>query len=91
MQIDQIDSYIPKSVQYACLYWVAHLEHLFDPDHRNEIGLHDSGRIYSFLQNHFLHWLEALSLMRKLSEGVLMITKLETLFKVGNLIHFKIL
>ena len=90
VQIDQINSYLPKSVQYACFYWVAHLEHL-DPDRRNEIGLHDSGYIYLFLQKHFLHWLEALSLMRKTSEGVLIITKLETLFKVGNSICLKIL
>lgn len=77
-------------VQYACLYWVAHLEHV-DPDHRNEIGLHDNGRVYSFLQKHFLHWLEALSRMRKTSEGVLLITKLESLFKVGNPIHSSII
>lgn len=83
VQIDQIESYIPKGIQYACRYWVAHLEHV-DPDHRNEIGLHDNGHIYSFFQKHFLHWLEALSLMRRMSEAVLMIMKLESLFKVGN-------
>ena len=90
IQIDQIDDYLSKSVQYACCYWVAHLEHI-DSDRRNEIGLHDNGFIHSFLQKHFLHWFETLSLMRKISEGVLMITKLESLFKVGNSIHLKIL
>lgn len=90
VQSDQIDLCLLKSVQYACRYWVAHLEHV-DPDHRNETGLHDNGLIHLFLQRHFLHWLEALSLTRRMSEGVLMITKLETLFKVGNFIHLKIL
>ena len=90
VQSDQIESNLPKSVQYACRYWVVHLEHA-DPDYWNETGLHDNGLIHLFLQRHFLHWLEALSLMRKMFEGVLMITKLKTLFKVDDLIHLKIL
>ena len=82
VQSNQIDFYLPKSIQYACRYWVAHLEHV-DPHHRNEVGLHDNGYIYLFLQMHFLHWLEVLSLIGRMSEGVLMIIKLESLFKVG--------
>ncbi|KAI5863467.1 hypothetical protein GGS23DRAFT_567180 [Durotheca rogersii] len=47
---------LQPEVQYACLYWVDHIK--------------ESGRwfdvgdaVYGFLQRHFLHWLEALSLM----------------------------
>ena len=90
MQTDQIDAYLSKNVQYACRYWVAHLEHV-GCDRRNEIGLHDDGLIHLFFQKHFLHWLEALSLMRRISKGVLMIMKLKSLFKVSNPIHSKIL
>ena len=41
---------------------------------REEAGLHDNGQIHVFLRKHFLHWLEALSLMGKMSEGIIMIT-----------------
>lgn len=80
---NQIDSHLPKYIQYACSYWVDHLEHV-NPIHRSEIGLQDNGYIYSFLQKHFLHWLEALSLTRRVSKGVLMIKKIESLFKVSD-------
>jgi NACHT domain len=85
VQSHQIDSHLPRDIQYACRYWVDHLEHV-DPVHRDEIGLRDNGYIHSFLQKHFLHWLEALSLMQRMSEGVLMITKLGSLFKVSDFI-----
>lgn len=90
MQTDQINAYFSKNVQYACRYWVVHLEHV-DCDRRNEIDLHDDGFIHLFFQKHFLHWLEALSLMRRISEEMLMIMKLKSLFKVNNHIHSKIL
>jgi hypothetical protein len=39
-----------------------------------------------FLQQHFLHWLEALSLMGKMSEGVLMITALQSVLTVSDFV-----
>jgi NACHT domain len=80
-----IDSHLPRYVQYACCYWVDHLNYV-NPIRRNEIGLHDNGKFHVFLENHFLHWLEALSLMKKVPEGVLMITKLESMIEVCSLI-----
>ena len=74
---------LPKHVQYACRYWVDHLE-LTEPSHRHEVGLHDDGLVHNFFQKHFLHWLEALSLMKKVSEGVLLITKLERMLEVSR-------
>jgi hypothetical protein len=63
------DCLLPE-VQYACLYWVQHLQKCGD-------GLHDNGQIHEFLLTHFLHWLEALSWMRKSAEGILAIISLE--------------
>ena len=43
-------------------------------DHRKELS--DDGAIFAFLREHFLHWLESLSLIHKLSDGVLLIKRL---------------
>jgi hypothetical protein len=42
-------------LQYACQYWVYHLDH-------SEARIVES-LAFDFLKKHFLHWLEALSLM----------------------------
>lgn len=62
-----IKEYLPEHVQYACRYWIRHFE-------RSD-GLHHK-EVLHFLKEHFLHWLEALSLIGQVSEGVLMITAL---------------
>jgi hypothetical protein len=59
------------SIGYSCVFWV---DHLCKADHRNELS--DDGAIFDFLREHFLHWLESLSLINKLSDGVLSIRKL---------------
>ena len=73
---------ISAHVQYACLYWLDHLEQAGHAQQK-DIGLHDGGQVHQFFQANFLHWLEALSLMRRNSEGVLMITRLESMLKVS--------
>ena len=75
----KVDSCIPLAVQYACRYWVAHLQGA-------KIDQCDNNRVHIFLQKHFIHWLEALSLMQKISEGVLAIISLESAVTVRNLI-----
>lgn len=62
---------LPSQLQYACQYWVHHLQN-------GTIGVDDVRQVYEFLQTHFLHWLEALSLMGKTSEAVLLIKLLES-------------
>ncbi|PHH53569.1 Vegetative incompatibility protein HET-E-1 [Ceratocystis fimbriata CBS 114723] len=64
---ETIQSHISSELQYACLYWVYHMK---------EAGMyfdgangHDS-RVYEFLQAHFLHWLEALSFIGKISDSL---------------------
>jgi hypothetical protein len=52
-----VASSLPPELQYACRYWTSHLiqskEHIVDGD-----------TTHLFLQKHFLHWLEAMSLIR---------------------------
>ena len=63
-------------IRYSCVFWVDHLCKANDQslDHRKELS--DEGAIFAFLREHFLHWLEGLSLIHKLSDGVLSIRKL---------------
>ena len=62
-------TYIP---QYACLFWTDHLYHASPTDQETIF----SDGIYRFLQCHFLHWLECLSLMNQMSQAVLAINLL---------------
>ena len=73
----RVKQYLPPDVQYACLYWVEHLQ-------KGGAGLCDDSQVHQFLQGHFLHWLEAISLMRKAAEGVLAITSLESMVVVSE-------
>ncbi|CZR65952.1 uncharacterized protein PAC_15852 [Phialocephala subalpina] len=70
--IDQFTSPNPDlltRIEYACVYWIGHSCELDSSSH-NWVSLHSGGKIYEFLQKHLLHWLEALSILGKLSEGV---------------------
>ncbi|KAF8244588.1 hypothetical protein K440DRAFT_471685, partial [Wilcoxina mikolae CBS 423.85] len=60
---------LPLDFQYACRYWVHHLQ-------GSDVKLHDNDQVHTFLRKHFLHWLEALSLIGKISDGVLMVRSL---------------
>jgi hypothetical protein len=70
-----IDSHLPSELRYACLYWVHHLE-------QSSTRITDSHPVYSFLTQHFLHWLEALSLLGKVSESISMIKGLQDIISV---------
>jgi hypothetical protein len=72
-----VDQCLPLEVQYACLYWVQHLQ-------RSDARLYDDDQVHRFLREHLLHWLEALSLMGKTSEGILAITALESVIMVSK-------
>jgi hypothetical protein len=55
-----ITKHIPPHLQYACRYWVYHLQH-------SGRKIRDGGFVDDFLRRHFPHWLESLSLMGKIS------------------------
>ncbi|KAJ5986656.1 hypothetical protein N7451_011021 [Penicillium sp. IBT 35674x] len=69
-------------VGYACLYWVEHLEKCSHQFCANSIDDFTEGdTIEAFLRNNYLHWLEAISLMKSMSEGTASILKLEKLIE----------
>ena len=68
-------SLIPFYAQYACLYWVHHLQKASHIEQASLIMREDC-QTMDFFQHHFLHWLETLSLISKLSEAVLAMTSL---------------
>ena len=64
------------SIRYSCVFWVDHLCKADDTSLDWKKKLSDDGAVFAFLKEHFLHWLESLSLIYKLSDGVLSIKKL---------------
>ena len=86
LSIDQVKKPDPDPLaimQYSCIYWIDHL--LGSSNYsKNASDFTNSGTVYRFIQKSFLYWLEALSLMGNMSEGVLAIIRLEAMFKVSN-------
>jgi hypothetical protein len=64
------------SIRYPCVFWVDHLCNTDDQSLDRREKPSDDEAIFAFLKEHFLHWLESLSLIYKLSDGVLSIRKL---------------
>jgi hypothetical protein len=73
-----IEKCLPPEVQYACLYWVQHLQ-------RSSSWVHNREEAHRFLQAHLLHWLEALGWMGKTTEGIQAILSLEAHVPVNYL------
>ena len=48
------------------------------------MALLDQNCVYGFLRQHYLHWLEAMSLMGKVSEAIILITHLATMINVST-------
>ncbi|RAL16301.1 WD40 repeat-like protein, partial [Aspergillus homomorphus CBS 101889] len=77
IQIEDVKTPIPdplSSLRYSCTFWVDHLEKI-EIGHE-QVGLCDDGAIHSFLRLHFLHWLEALSLMQSSPVALVAVRKL---------------
>ncbi|KAL9488344.1 hypothetical protein ACSS6W_000621 [Trichoderma asperelloides] len=87
--IDEIETPDPDplaAIRYSCAHWI---DHLCDGISQNDSAiyqyyLNDDGPVSVFLHTHFLHWLEALSLLRKISDNVISIAKLEKLLKTQS-------
>ncbi|KAI3337073.1 hypothetical protein HD806DRAFT_26405 [Xylariaceae sp. AK1471] len=67
-----ISDKLARIIQYACQYWADHIQ-------QAEERLYDDGAVHDFLKQHFLHWLEALSLIGKASESLRRIEILQSL------------
>ncbi len=61
----------PPHLRYACQYWA---QHICRGENKRELD----ELVLVFMQTHFLHWLEALSLLGKLAAGVEMLGLLES-------------
>ncbi|PNP55781.1 hypothetical protein THARTR1_04001 [Trichoderma harzianum] len=73
---EKIDTRFPPEMQYACLYWVHHLK-----ESGGTVSDHD--QVYYFLIRHLLHWIEALSLLGRISDSVSMLDSLIGMVDVG--------
>lgn len=72
-----VNDRLSPAFQYACQYWVQHVKH-------GKVQIHDQDDVYSFLQKHFLHWIEAMSLMNRLAQVIEQIRVLQSLVSVGD-------
>ncbi|KAJ5117635.1 hypothetical protein N7448_011267 [Penicillium atrosanguineum] len=75
-----IRQYLHKELRYSCRYWIHHLKQ----------SQHDTSEISNvrlFLQEHFLHWVEALSLLGLISEVVSMLDLLQTFMPGDEFLH----
>ncbi|KAH8714805.1 putative WD-repeat protein [Phaeosphaeriaceae sp. PMI808] len=72
MDESRITTRLPPELQYACRYWVDHLE-------RSQRGIEDGDTTHHFLEKHFLHWLEAMSLINETNLCVRLVVRLQTL------------
>ncbi|KAH0562822.1 hypothetical protein GP486_002547 [Trichoglossum hirsutum] len=66
---------LSPELQYACRYWVHHLE-------QSDYHIHDGDLIHIFLQRYFLYWLEAMSLIGEAYKCIHIINKLQALTKI---------
>ncbi|KAL8350991.1 hypothetical protein RB598_005988 [Gaeumannomyces tritici] len=82
LSVDRLEQQRPKpdplaGVGYSCIYWADHLR-----DSRSTANFDDRGdgcHLRQFLETHFMHWLEALSLLRSIHKGVLSMNSLTKL------------
>jgi len=75
---NMIQKSIPPHVRYACRYWLDHWR-LGNPLAMEE----DIKTIREFLEQHFLHWLERLSLIGEVSNGAHIMIALEEILSVS--------
>ncbi|KAK3352520.1 hypothetical protein B0T25DRAFT_542167 [Lasiosphaeria hispida] len=64
-------------IRYACVYWIDHFLN-------SRLGELDGEEVLQFLTDHLLHWLESLSLLGVLSDGILSIRRLLHEIQVGT-------
>ncbi|KAI0129857.1 hypothetical protein BJ170DRAFT_578437 [Xylariales sp. AK1849] len=74
---EEVNRKLPSEVQYACRFWSYHLR---------EAGtsVMDEDAVWGFLSADFLHWLEALSWMGRVSESIHAIKTLQSLVALDS-------
>lgn len=69
---EKVRKSIPQHLKYACMYWVHHLE--------KTDCLTNESKVYDFLSQLFVHWLEAMSWLGRIEQSVNDIRKLQAIF-----------
>ncbi|KAL7933019.1 hypothetical protein V8C35DRAFT_306054 [Trichoderma chlorosporum] len=69
MKKNVVNEYLPSAVQYACIYWVYHLN-------LSSRSICDHDETHNFLASYLLNWLEALGLMGRITESIRMMDDL---------------
>lgn len=77
IDLNTIGECLPAELQYACCYWVYHLDKSKD---RHKM----LPKALLFLQEHFLHWMEAMSILGRLSDFLGAIKLLQTVAQVSS-------
>ncbi|KAJ4141740.1 hypothetical protein NW768_000957 [Fusarium equiseti] len=78
-QISTPDPDLLAPIRYSCVYWVDHLKSSKLQYETGDHELGDDGLVHRFFRTKYLNWLEALSILCRLSEGILAVHKLEAL------------
>lgn len=72
-----ISQHLPSELQYSCQYWVQHLANSSYPSTL-------IASVFSFLKEHFLHWMEAMNVLGLGSEIVGIISTLQQVMQVKS-------
>jgi hypothetical protein len=70
---------LPEDIVYACTFWIEHICAITD-------DLSIVKRLDGFLHCHLLHWLEAMSILKRSRETITLLKKLFIWVKVGSLL-----
>ncbi|CAG7918327.1 unnamed protein product [Penicillium olsonii] len=68
------------AVRYACAHWIDHL--LLCKDEVLKIEFREGGLVDSFLKQNYLHWLEAMSILKSLPVAIKSVRNLEKFLEV---------
>ncbi|KAL3491549.1 quinon protein alcohol dehydrogenase-like superfamily [Aspergillus germanicus] len=71
LNAQSIDHSLPPKLQYACRYWAEHLTLCKDP-------AAELSKAFQILRVHFLHWVEAMSILGYISEVVEIFRRLQS-------------
>ncbi|RKK31227.1 hypothetical protein BFJ66_g15942 [Fusarium oxysporum f. sp. cepae] len=77
VDLGQLEKSMPSQVQYACMHWAYHQT---EGDSKPE----DDKEVYDFLTTHFLHWLEAMSLLGRVKECLDVLRSLARWLETGE-------
>jgi hypothetical protein len=85
LSADTRDAYLSEHVSYACMFWIDHI--CLMEENKEAIV----NQIDCFLHQHLLHWLEAMSILKKSRGTVEMLSRLVDWIIVSHLFFFPLL